>query len=39
VIDNHRLIGMISEADVATHLSEEEIAEYVRTIYSAPPSS
>lgn len=39
VIDGHRLIGMISEADVATHLSEDEITEFVRAIYSAPATT
>lgn len=39
VIENRRLIGMISEADVATHLPEEEVAEFARAIYSAPPTS
>lgn len=39
VIDNHRLVGMISEADVATRLSEDEVAEFARAVYSAPPTS
>lgn len=38
VIDSHRLVGMISEADIATHLSEHDVAEFAATIYSAPPS-
>lgn len=38
VIDNHELIGMISEADLAQHLSEEKLAHFVSTITSAPPS-
>jgi CBS-domain-containing membrane protein len=28
VIDNHRLVGMISEADMATHLGEHEVSEF-----------
>lgn len=39
VIENQRLIGMISEADLATHLPEHEVAEFARAIYSAPPNS
>jgi len=38
VIENHRLVGMISEADVVTHLGEHEVAEFCSKIYSAPPS-
>jgi CBS domain-containing protein len=32
VIDNHRLIGMISEADLARHLPEQSIAEFVEAV-------
>jgi CBS domain-containing protein len=39
VIDGHRLVGMISEADLATHLSESEISQFARSIYSAPANS
>jgi CBS domain-containing protein len=39
VIEEHRLVGMISEADVATHLSEGEVTEFVRAVYSAPPNN
>jgi CBS domain-containing protein len=38
VIEQHRLVGMISEADLATHLPEAKIAEYANRVYSAPPS-
>jgi CBS domain-containing protein len=38
VIEDHHLVGMISEADLATHCSEHEVAEYATAIYSAPPS-
>jgi CBS-domain-containing membrane protein len=31
VIENHRLIGMISEADLARHLDEHRLAEFVET--------
>lgn len=39
VIENHRLIGIISEADVATRLDESEIANFTRSIYAAPANS
>ena len=38
VIEEHELVGMISEADLATHLPEAKIAEFTSRIYSAPPS-
>jgi CBS domain-containing protein len=38
VIEDHQLVGMISEADLATHLPEAKIAEYASRVYSAPPS-
>jgi CBS domain-containing protein len=39
VMQDHRLVGMISEADVATNLSEEKVARFVDEIYSALPTS
>jgi CBS domain-containing protein len=38
VIEEHELVGMISEADLATHLPEAKIAEFASRVYSAPPS-
>lgn len=38
VIDNGRLVGMISEADLATHLDEHKVAQFASAIYSAPPN-
>lgn len=38
VMENHRLVGMISEADLATHLGERKVAQYTNVVYSAPPS-
>ncbi len=32
VIDNHRLVGMISEADLARHLPGQSVAEFVEAI-------
>ncbi|HEX2312288.1 MAG TPA: CBS domain-containing protein [Thermomonospora sp.] len=34
VIDNKRLVGMISEADLGRHLSEDQIAEFVEKVYT-----
>jgi CBS domain-containing protein len=39
VVDNHRLIGIISEADLATHLGGHEVSEFAAAVYSASPSS
>jgi CBS domain-containing protein len=36
VIENHRLVGMISEADVARRLPDDKIAHFVETVYAAP---
>ena len=33
VIENHRLVGVISEADLARHLSEDQLAEFVENVY------
>ncbi|MFD5143250.1 CBS domain-containing protein [Streptomyces sp. NPDC058401] len=34
VIDNKRLVGMISEADLAKHLSDEQIAGWAEKVYA-----
>ena len=39
VLHDDRLVGMISEADLATHLGEHEMAGFASTVYSAPPNS
>jgi len=33
VIENHRLVGVISEADLARNLSEDQLAEFVERVY------
>ncbi|GGT25759.1 CBS domain-containing protein [Streptomyces purpureus] len=33
VIENKRLVGMISEADLAKHLNDEQIAEFCESVY------
>ena len=35
VIESHRLVGMISEADLARNLTEEQVGEFVEAICSA----
>jgi CBS domain-containing protein len=34
VIENHRLVGMISEADLARNLDEHRLAEFVEKVYT-----
>ncbi|MHC5906342.1 CBS domain-containing protein [Streptomyces sp. S6] len=34
VIENKRLVGMISEADLAQHLNESQIASWAESVYS-----
>jgi CBS domain-containing protein len=36
VIDGHELIGVVSQADLATHIDEEEVGELVEAISAAP---
>ncbi|MFF0450393.1 CBS domain-containing protein [Streptomyces sp. NPDC004609] len=34
VIENKRLVGMISEADLAQHLSDEQLASWMERVYA-----
>ncbi|GII58378.1 hypoxic response protein 1 [Planotetraspora thailandica] len=36
VIENRRLIGLISEADLARHLPDEEVGHFVESVCTAP---
>jgi CBS-domain-containing membrane protein len=36
VIENRRVVGMISEAGLARSLSEHQLAEFVQKVYAAP---
>ncbi|MDQ1629906.1 MAG: hypothetical protein QOI54_3650 [Actinomycetota bacterium] len=36
VIDGHRLVGIVSQADVARHLPEDKVGDLVQAISSAP---
>ncbi|WP_190130703.1 CBS domain-containing protein [Streptomyces mashuensis] len=36
VIEKKRLIGMISEADLAQHLTDDQIAEFAEAVYARP---
>jgi CBS domain-containing protein len=38
VIEEHRLVGMVSEADIARHLPEHAIAQFVKAICAPRPS-
>jgi CBS domain-containing protein len=33
VIENHRLVGMVSEADLARHLDEHQLSSFVEKVY------
>ncbi|MDP9427791.1 MAG: CBS domain-containing protein [Actinomycetota bacterium] len=39
VLDGKQLVGMISEADLARHLSHDQLSDFVETVYSAPPTN
>jgi CBS domain-containing protein len=39
VIENHRLVGMISEADLARHLPEQAVGEFVEAVCAPGPHS
>ncbi|MFD5831390.1 CBS domain-containing protein [Lentzea sp. NPDC060358] len=34
VIEDHRLVGMVSEADLARHLPEDQLAAFVESVYA-----
>lgn len=34
VIENKRLVGMISEADLAAHLTDEQLAGWAESVYA-----
>lgn len=38
VVEDHQLVGMISEADIVTHLGEGRVVEFASAVYSAPPN-
>ena len=39
VIDGHELVGMVSQADIARHCSQDMVGELVEAISSAPSNS
>jgi len=39
VLEDHQLVGMISEADLATRLDEGQVTQFASALYSAPPNS
>lgn len=34
VLEDHRLVGMVSEADLARHLPEDQLASFVERVYA-----
>ncbi|ACU38968.1 CBS domain-containing protein [Actinosynnema pretiosum subsp. pretiosum] len=34
VLENHRLVGMVSESDLAKHLDDDQLAEFIERVYS-----
>ncbi|GGO73168.1 CBS domain-containing protein [Nonomuraea cavernae] len=36
VMENDRIVGMISEADLARHLPDDQLAEFVHRVYASP---
>ncbi|GAA3238663.1 hypothetical protein GCM10020256_59150 [Streptomyces thermocoprophilus] len=39
VIENKRLVGMISEADLARHLTEEQVGAWAEHVYAGGGTS
>jgi CBS domain-containing protein len=39
VVDDDRLVGIISEANIATKLSTREVGDFTSAVYSAPPNN
>ncbi len=39
VLQERRVVGMISEADLATQLDKERVGQFVAQVYAAPPTS
>ncbi len=39
VVEDDRLVGIISEANIATNLGPQEVREFANAVYSAPPNN
>ena len=39
MMTDNQLVGMISEADLARHLADTELSEFVQAVYAAPPNN
>jgi CBS domain-containing protein len=39
VLEQSRLVGMISEADLAKHLDDRRLKQFAETLYSGPPTN
>jgi CBS domain-containing protein len=39
VVDGQRVVGIISESNLATHLDPSRVGEFAASVYSAPPNN
>jgi CBS domain-containing protein len=39
VLEEHQLVGVIAEADLAVHLDEDQVARFTNDLYGAPPNN
>jgi CBS domain-containing protein len=39
VLEDHQLVGVISESDLAVHLDEMQVAQFANDLYGAPPNN
>jgi CBS domain-containing protein len=39
VIEDHRLVGIISQSELAQHLTEPQLKRFIEAIHSAPPNT
>lgn len=39
VMEAHRIVGMISESDLAQHLDDTQLKHFAEALYAAPPNS
>ena len=39
VVEDERLVGIISEANIATNLGKREVGDFAAAVYSAPPNN
>lgn len=39
VIEDRRIVGMISEADIAVHLDDSQVKRFAEALYGSPPNT